>query len=189
MLNSELIKDLKAQRAELRSEYENLVETFHEEYPDVLKIKSRMNSIEERIQEETERIFKSIEHEYLAAKARVKTLGQRMERYQERAMELNERATQYNIMAREVETNKAIYQSLLERAKEIESMAGVSPSSIQLVDRAFLPIFPAKPDVRRNLLLAIVLGLMLGVGMAFLIEYFADTITNSDQITERFQIP
>ncbi|MFW5874673.1 MAG: GumC family protein [bacterium] len=189
VLNSGLIEDLKTSRAELRSEYENMVETFHEQYPDVRKIKSRMNSIEERIEEETDRIFNSIEHEYLAAKARVETLEQRMERNQERAMELNEGATQYQIMAREVETNKAIYQSLLERAKEVESMAGVSPSNTRLVDRASMPIFPAKPDVRRNLLLAIVLGLMLGVGMAFLMEYFADTITNPDQITDRFQIP
>jgi polysaccharide biosynthesis transport protein len=73
----------------------------------------------------------------------------------QQALALNERATQYMIMAREVETNKAIYQSLLERAKEIESMAGVSPSNIQIVDVASLPIFPAKPNVRRNLMLAV----------------------------------
>jgi capsular exopolysaccharide synthesis family protein len=92
-------------------------------------------------------------------------------------------------MAREVETNQAIYQSLLERAKEIESMAGVSASNIQIVDKASLPILPTKPNVKLNLLLAIVVGLLGGIGCAFLSEYFADTITNPEEITERFQIP
>jgi capsular exopolysaccharide synthesis family protein len=92
-------------------------------------------------------------------------------------------------MAREVGTNKAIYQSLLLRVKEIESMVGVSSSNINIIDRAAVPIFPFKPKVKLNLLLAIVLGFMAGLGCAFLVEYFADTITNPDQISERFQIP
>jgi capsular exopolysaccharide synthesis family protein len=52
-----------------------------------------------------------------------------------------------------------------------------------------LPIFPFKPKVKLNLLLAIVVGFLAGLGCAFLFEYFADTITNPDQISERFQIP
>ena len=68
-------------------------------------------------------------------------------------------------------------------------MVGVSSSNIHIIDRAALPIFPFKPKVKMNLLLAIVVGFMAGLGCAFLVEYFADTITNPDQITDRFQIP
>ncbi len=189
VLNSEMINDLKKEHATLQSEYENLIEIFHEDYPDVKAITSRMNSINERITSESVKIFNSIRHEFLSARNRFEVLQKNMEEKKQLALELNERATQYTIMSREVETNKAIYQSLLERAKEIESMAGISPSNIQVVDKASLPIFPAKPNVKRNLLLAIVVGLMAGLGVAFLIEYFSDTITNPDQIMDRFQIP
>ncbi|MDZ7831053.1 MAG: polysaccharide biosynthesis tyrosine autokinase [Desulfobacterales bacterium] len=189
VLESELIGNLKSQYAELQSEYDHLEETFHAEYPDVKQIRSRMRSLEERIQNEIQVIIDSIENEYLAAQSRVEALKEKMEERKQEALALNQRATQYKIMEREVETNKAIYQSLLERAKEIESMAGVSPTNIQVVDKASLPIFPAKPDVKRNLLLAIVLGLIGGIGAAFVMEYFADTITNPDQITDRFQLP
>jgi polysaccharide biosynthesis transport protein len=189
VLNNPMINELKKEHAKLQSEYENLSEIFHEDYPDVKTIKSRMNSIDERVTSESGKIFNSIGHEYLSARNRFEVLQKNMEEKKQLALELNERATQYTIMSREVETNKAIYQSLLERAKEIESMAGISPSNIQVVDIASLPIFPAKPNVRRNLLLAIVVGLMAGLGVAFLIEYFSDTITNPDQIMERFQIP
>ncbi len=68
-------------------------------------------------------------------------------------------------------------------------MAGVSASNIQIVDRASLPILAVKPNVKLNLLLAIVVGLLGGIGCAFLSEYFADTITNPEEISERFQIP
>jgi capsular exopolysaccharide synthesis family protein len=189
VLTSTLINDLKSEYAKHRSEYEQLSETFHEDYPDVKTIKSRMNSIEARINSESQKIFDSIKYDYLSAKSKLDSLRTNMEQKKKQALDLNERATQYTIMTREVETNKAIYQSLLERAKEIESMAGISPSNIQIVDKASLPIFPAKPNVPRNLMLAIILGLMGGVGAAFAMEYFADTITNPEQIPDRFQIP
>lgn len=68
-------------------------------------------------------------------------------------------------------------------------MVGVSSSNINIIDRASLPIFASKPKIKLNLLLAIVVGFLGGLGGAFVVEYFADTITNPDQITERFQIP
>jgi succinoglycan biosynthesis transport protein ExoP len=92
-------------------------------------------------------------------------------------------------MAREVDTNKVIYQSLLQRAKEIESMAGVSSSNIQIVNRADLPLLAVKPNVKLNLLLSIVIGFLGGIGCAFVAEHFADIVTNPSEISDRFQIP
>ena len=189
VMTSTLINDLKSEYAKHRSEYEQLRETFHEDYPEVRTVRNRMQSLEGRINGESQKVLNSIEHEYLSTKSKLESLRAAMEIYKKQALDLNERSTQYTIMGREVETNKAIYQSLLERAKEIESMAGISPTNIQIVDKASLPIFPDKPKVLRNLMLAIVIGLMGGIGFAFLMEYFADTITNPDQISDRFQIP
>ena len=189
VLESELIAKLKENYAQLRSEYEELKTTFHDDYPVVRNLKARMVSIAGRIKQEEERIFSAIKNEYLTARTKTAAMQERIELQKKFVLDLNERATQYSIMAREVETNQAIYQSLLERAKEIESMAGVSASNIQIVDKASLPILATKPNVKLNLLLAIVLGLFGGVGCAFLCEYFADTITNPEEISERFQIP
>lgn len=189
VLNSPLINQLKSEYINLRSEYEKLSEVFREDYPDVKAVKSRMNSIEAQINGESQKIFNSIRYEYETALGLVKSLTEKFERKKQQAMDLNERATQYKIMEREVETNKAIYQSLLQRAREIESMAGVSPNNFQIIDQASLPIFPATPNVKLNLLLAIVLGLTAGIGGALLVEYFADTITSPEQISERFHIP
>jgi capsular exopolysaccharide synthesis family protein len=189
VLESELIAKLKENYAQLRSEYADLKITFHDDYPVVRNLKARMISIAGRIKQEEERIFFSIKNEYLAARQTAAAMQERIETQKKLVLDLNERATQFSIMAREVETNKAIYLSLLERVKEIESMAGVSASNIQIVDQASLPILAVKPNVKLNLLLAIVVGFLGGIGCAFLSEYFADTITNPEEISERFQIP
>ena len=134
-------------------------------------------------------IFLSIENEYESAQKIVSAMEKRIEHQKNLVLDMNDRATQYSIMAREVDTNKVIYQSLLQRAKEIESMAGVSSGNIQIVNRADLPLLAVKPNVKLNLLLSIVLGLLGGIGCAFMAEYFADTVTHPSEISDRFQIP
>jgi polysaccharide biosynthesis transport protein len=189
VLESSMISNLKATYAQLRSEYEDLTVTFRDEYPEVKALKMRMDSINERIQNEEAKIFSAIKNDYEAALKKANAMQERVISQKQSAMALNERATQYKIMEREVETNKHIYQSLLQRVKEIESMVGVSSGNIHIVGPASLPILPFKPNVKRNMMLAIVIGLVLGIGGAFFLEYFTDTINNPDEISDRFQIP
>ncbi len=189
VLESELVAELKNQYATLCSECDELNVTFHDEYPAVKALKVRMKSIANRISSEEQKVFLAMENEYMTALKKSQAMKARVYEQKKLAMDLNERATQYKIMDREVETNKGIYQSLLERTKEIESMAGVSSSNINILDHALLPVFPFKPNVKMNLLLAMITGLIGGIGCAFLLEYFADTITDPDEIPDRFQIP
>ena len=189
VLENNLIASLKDKYARLSAEYEELKEAFHDEYPKVKAIKARMESIAALIEEQEYGVFLSIANEYESSKKIVMALEKRIERQKELVLDLNDRTTQYSIMAREVETNEEIYQSLLQRAKEIESMAGVSSSNIQIVNRADLPLKSVKPNVKLNLFLSIVIGLLGGIATAFLAEYFADTVTHPNEIPERFQIP
>ncbi|MBW1957228.1 MAG: polysaccharide biosynthesis tyrosine autokinase [Deltaproteobacteria bacterium] len=189
VMENQVISGLKAEYARLRSEYEDLTVTFHDGYPAVKALKTKMDSIADRINIEEQKVFLAIANQYKAGLQKVETMQERLEHQKKMAIDLNERATQYKIMAREVETNKGIYQSLLERTKEIESMVGVSSSNIHIVDKAMLPIKPFKPRVKLNLLLALVVGVMGGLGLAFFLEYFTDTITDPDEISDRFHIP
>ena len=189
VLESDLIASLKASHAKLNGEYMELKAIFHDAYPKVTALRARMDTISELIQEQENGIFLSIANEYHSAQKMVLSMEKRIEHQKNLVLDLNDRATQYSIMAREVETNKEIYQSLLQRAKEIESMAGVNSSNIQIVNRSDLPLKAVKPNVKLNLMLALVLGLLGGVGSAFLAEYFADTVTHPNEIPDRFQIP
>jgi uncharacterized protein involved in exopolysaccharide biosynthesis len=189
MVENELIQNLKNQQATLLAEYKQLGTTFKPGYPKMLQLKAQMDETEQRIQAEKNAIFDSIRDEYETAQKTEEYLVSRTEEQKQRAMQLEEKATQYKILAREVETNKFIYQSLLERSKEIEATLGSSVTNIQIIDMARPPLYPFRPRVALNLALSLVLGIFGGVGAALLLEYFDNTIKNPDEMIDRFGIP
>jgi capsular exopolysaccharide synthesis family protein len=189
VLESDLIANLKNKYADLSSSYEDLKTTFHDDYPKARNLKARLDRVAAIIKAEENGIMMTIKNEYESAREIVRAMENRIEVQKQMVLDLNDRATQYSIMAREVDTNEEIYQSLLQRVKEIESMAGVSSSNIQIVSLADLPLLPVKPRIKLNLVLSVVVGLLCGIGCALLAEHFADIVTNPSEISDRFQIP
>jgi len=189
VLSNPLIQELRAQYIDLMAQYRELRATFKDDYPSVQRIRAKMSDVQSKIGQEERRIADSIKKDYLTTLDKEQTYRTKAEERKALALELNEKATQYKILQREVETNKQIHQSLLERAKEIDASVGADIGNIQVVDYAKLPLKPYKPNVRLNLLLAIVIGLMGGVGLAFFLEYLDNTIKGIDEVADRFQIP
>ncbi len=189
MVENELIQNLRNQHVALLSEYQQLSTTFKPGYPKMLQLKARMEEIETQIRAEKQAIIDSIKNDYETALKTENYLASRTEEQKGKAMELEEKATQYKILDREVETNKSIYNSLLQRSKEIEATVGASVTNIQVVDSARPPLYPYKPRVVLNLALGLVLGLFGGIGLAFVLEFFDNTIKNPDEMAERFGIP
>jgi capsular exopolysaccharide synthesis family protein len=189
MVENELIQNLRNQHVALLSEYRQLSTTFKPGYPKMVQLKERMDEISEQIQAEKQAVIDSIRNDYETALKTENYLAVRTEEQKDRVMELEEKATQYKIYDREVETNKSIYQSLLQRSKEIEASVGASVTNIQVVDSARPPLYPFKPRVAINLALGLVLGLFGGVGVAVVLEYFDNTIKNPDEMADRFGIP
>ena len=189
VLDSQLIQNLKNQHAILKAEYEDLSTTFKPGYPKMVQLKARMDDLVQRFQEEKAVIINSIKNDYETALKTEEYLQERAEIQKERSLDLEQKATQYKIYEREVESSKSIYNSLLQRSKEIEATVGAAVTNIQIVDTARPPLYPYKPRVALNLLLGIVLGLFAGIGTAFLLEYFDNTIKNPDEMADRFHIP
>ena len=189
VMDNRVIQELRRQLAEATGQYEELKAIFMDEYPKVKVLKARMEEIQRKIDTEQKRIVQALENTYQAAVTKEKTLQRAAEEKKALALELNEKATQYKILSREVETSKEIFQSLLERSKEIDANVGAEISNIHVVDYASLPLHPYKPRVKLNLLLALIVGLMGGVGLAFFLEYLDNTVKRIDEISDRFRIP
>lgn len=189
VLQNSLIQNLKDQYINLMSEYEKLRVTYKNNYPTVKSLRAKMLDINRRISEEQERILNSLKTEYLEASRVEKALTNKAEEKKAMALKVNELASQYKILEREVETNKQIYQSLLERSKEIDANVGTDLGNIQLVDYASLPLKPYKPNILLNILAAAILGLMGGTGLAFFREYMDNTVKKVEDISSRHMIP
>jgi len=109
-----------------------------------------------------------------------------LEGQQKQVNVIAEKAVQYNILKREVETNKQLYEGLLQRLKEAGVSASLKASNIRIVDSAEPPAKPAKPRIPLNLAVAALLGLGLGISTAFLQERLDDTLKGADDVERVF---
>ncbi|MGE4442825.1 MAG: GumC family protein [Desulfomicrobium sp.] len=188
LIDNPLIQELRREYVQLVSQYEDKLIVFKPDYPEARRLKARLDDVAARIGNEENRILSGIRNDYLVARKNEEYLRVQADLAKKRALELNDRATQYKILQREVETNKEIHQSLLQRGKEIDATVGTDISNIQVVDHALLPVKADRPRIVFNLLLAIAIGLVLGIAAAFLLEFLDNTVKGIDEITDRFGI-
>ena len=186
---NDIINNLRVQYLALLSEYEKLKVRYKDEHPSMKSLKAAMLEVGSRISSEQERILSTIRNDYLATVNTEKALRATAEEKKAAALRLNDLVSQYKILEREVEVNKQIYQSLLGRSKEIDANVGTDLTNIKIVSFATLPLRPYQPNVPRNLFVALVLGLVLGVGTALVREHMDNSIRRVEEMPGRFWIP
>lgn len=189
VMNDPSVRQLKTEYVKLRSEYDNLDARYGANYPEMKELGAQINRIQYEIDSQLDQIARSIEKGYRAAKKKEDILRQRTDVQKKRAAELNEVATQYQILQREVDTNKTIYQDLLQRLKETEVTSGIRATNVQVIDYAFPPLIPYKPNILFNIVIAAIMGLMTGILLAFGFEHFDRTIRDEEDIRKRFPVP
>ena len=109
-------------------------------------------------------------------------LRQAMNQQTEDANQLNENAIEYNLLKRDLESNRQLYEGLLQKLKEASVSAGLRSSNIHIVDVAHVPAAPSAPRILRNLAAAIVMGLAGGIALALVQERFDRTLRSVHQI-------
>jgi capsular exopolysaccharide synthesis family protein len=189
ILENRLIMDLKQAYIQLEAQYMKLSETYKPEYPEMVRVKQQMQTIQKRIDAETNKIITGIKNDYESSLRKETLLRQAFTLQKAVVQEMNEKAIQYNILKREADTNKELYKGLLQRMKEAGVSAGIMASNIQVVDQAELPTKPYKPNKRLNLILAAVVGLFLGVGLAFFFEYLDNTVKTPEDVEQLIRLP
>jgi len=184
-----LIQELKARYAEIKSRFNKFSQMYKPEHPEMLRLKSQLEEMVRNIRAEVEQILGSLKTEYDVAKAREKSLQTALHEQTRRVQELNDKAIQYRILTREAETNRKMYDTLLERMKEVKLSGGVEKNNITILDYADIQDKPVKPRVALNILLAVVTGLVLGTGLAFLVEYLDTTIKTPEDVKGAVNLP
>jgi len=157
--------------------------------PQVQQLQSRVHQAREQLEREKQLAVENARTEYETALASEQLLMEAFEKQKEQTNNLNESSIQYNILRRDVETSKQLYDGLLQRMKEAGVAAGLESSNIRFVDKARVPKIPSSPKPKRNLAMSLVLGLMGGVGLAFLMNYMDNTIKTPEDIEEKVGLP
>jgi len=184
---------LRAEQARLQAEYQEKLSTFRPEYPDMVRLRSRIDSIGSALARETRTLSggqaTSLAAQYRAAAAEERTLQARVAQLKGAVLSDRSDRIQYNILQREVDTNRSMYDALLQRYKEVGVAGGVGTSNVSVVDRAEAPGGPYKPNLMLNVLIGLALGLVGGIGAALLLEFLNDTIKSPDDVREKLRLP
>jgi capsular exopolysaccharide synthesis family protein len=189
VVDNKLMQELTARLAELERQKAALAPTFTGDYPKMKEVQSQIDQTEKRLEAERKRAVQGIVDDYLAATRRENMVRTAFEQQQNQANLVAGRAVQYNILKREVDTNKQLYEGLLQRLKEAGVSAGMNASNIRVVDAAVPPTRPVRPRPILNLSLALLFGLCFGVGTAFLQEHLDNTLNNSADVERILRVP
>lgn len=176
VLLSTIVSQLKNRRTELTSQYQDKLRIFKPDYPTMMQIQGQIDEVDQQLRSEISRIKQSVKAEYESARSTESMLAARLSELKLQILDLQGRSIKYNILKREVDTNRQLYDGLLQRYKEIGVAGGIGANNISVVDRARAPRGRYSPNLTRNLALGLLAGLAAGVLLALMIERLDDTI-------------
>jgi len=180
---------LNAQLASALSDYAAMSKQFKPDYPPLAQLKARIDRLQQVDNEAAEKNARSVEASYGAAKIKEAGLQEELNRVRGEALGLNDASVEYAILQREVDTNRELYNSVLQRMKDVGLAAESQTSNTVVVDDAVAPGGPSSPHPVTAILQAMAFGLALGIGLAFLIEYQDKTLKTPDEIESYLRLP
>jgi GumC protein len=170
VVTNPLIQNMLQTRGQLSAEYQQKLSTFKADYPEMLRLNSQISDIDRQINMQATNIRASIKAQYDAARLHEQMLEQRIEQLKGDELDLQDRSIRYNMLKREADTNRQLYDGLLQRFKEIGVAGNVGANNISVVDNADVPTRQYSPRLAFNLALAAVFGVFLGLLVALLLH-------------------
>ncbi|MDF2496171.1 polysaccharide biosynthesis tyrosine autokinase [Sphingomonas sp.] len=188
-LRNQAINSLRQKRAELAAEYQRMMVQFEPGYPAAKAIQSQINQLDRSIAREEGRVSGSLEADFREAQQRENALQAKVEQLKANYLDLRRRSIQYNIYQQEVDTNRSLYDGLLQRFKEIGVAGGVGVNNISIVDPADIPQDPSSPRLLLNLAVSLLAGVLLGAVLAFGLEQIDEAIADPTEVERRLGLP
>jgi len=195
-LSSGLVSQLRNDQARLEREYAEKLNLFKPEWPAMQQLRAQIEKGKQHltavVQETVAKARDVARSDYLTAQRREESLKNVLQGQKSEAMALNTNAVEYNNLRVEVETKRALYDTLLKRNAETQitsRLRGERLSNIRIVDRALPPTSRFRPSYKLNGLVSLLLGGAIGVILAFLLEYLDRSLRTPEQVERSLQLP
>lgn len=188
-LKTETIRSLEQRLSEAESELASFSSQYGSEWPAVKETRIEVEDLERQLVDQKQESIGSTRQQFQLTQDRYARLEAAVARQRALVDELNESSIQYNILKREVDSNKEIYEGLLQRLKEAGVASGLRSSNIRIADRAEVPTARSSPRRTRTLMLATILGFFLGTGLVLLIEALDNSLKTTDDVSQRLGLP
>ncbi|MFZ5672254.1 MAG: GumC family protein [Pseudomonadota bacterium] len=189
ILGDPTIQENRKLRSQLAADYQQKLGLYKPAFPAMVRLKAQIQELDDQAKLAATAIKASIKAQFEAAKSAEAELAEQLESTKTDVLDQRSRSIQYNILQREVDTNRTLYDGLLQRYKEIGVAGGVGTNNISVVDRAERPNFPSSPKLLVNMMMALVAGAALGVASAFGLEYMDDTFKSPEDVESSLAMP
>jgi capsular exopolysaccharide synthesis family protein len=189
VLSNPAIQQMTQKRAELQSQYQEELQHRKADHPAVQQAAAAIRELDRQIATLAGSIRNSIHNQFRVAQNQEAELASSVGNLKGATLREQQLGVRYNILKREVDTNRELYDGLLQRYKEVSAEAGVTSNNISVVDRAEPPMLPISPRPLVNLTLAAILGVLLAAGAVAAKEIFRDGVRDPDEVEQRFGVP
>src|SRR5213080_4989970 len=183
------LTELLKKRSEVSSDYTDALNQYGPNFPKVQRLQAQLKDYDQSIEKEKKNILAVLESDYREAQQRESLLTQALDEQKTETNQMAEKLVEYNILKREAEANKTLYEGLMTKLKETAISQGLRSSNIRVVDPAMIPSTPARPAKTRNVALAFLVGLVGGMGLALMREYLDNTVKSPDDVETLSGLP
>ena len=189
LIENKLINDLYSQMVNAEVELSRLGKVYKSKHPKVMQVRIEIEKTRKKLRQEIDKELESLKAERAVLLVRERVLQKTMTDFEEEGMETNKKELQFTILKRNVEMNQKLYDTLLSRMKEADITGNMDVSNIRITEKAVLPKFPVRPNKKRNLMLGVIFGLMIGIGLSFLREYLDRTLHTEEDVEKYLGLP
>lgn len=185
VVNNDAVQRMLSERAAQQVTLSETRERYTAEHPTAVMAAARVRQLDEQIQSIASSVGKSLEMQYRAARGQEAALAGQVTALKGQTLAEQDRSVRYNILRHEVDTNRSMYDLLLQRQREVSTSAGVAANNISVLDEAGLPAVPSSPKPLLNMLAGLFLGLISGLVLAVLRELTDDRVSSTEEIEQK----
>ena len=189
VISNSSVQALSQQLAQARVDYSELRQRLKEDHPTVRQKASVVAALERELNAQAQKIRRAIQERYDVARRQEASLAQNVDALKNDTLAERDRSIRYNILRRDVDTNRELYDALLQRFKEVSAEAGVTTNNVTVVDRAQPPSVPISPRPLRSMTMAFLLGLGAAAAFVYAREKFADAVRTPEDVEARVGLP
>ena len=183
------VQSYKEQKAKLEIEYQQNLRIYKPDFPKMQQIKAQIAEVDSQIKKEIGAIAATVQAQYQSAQQQEALIRQKLGETRKQVLSTQDSSIDLNLLKREVDTNRQLYDGLLQRIKQLGVSGGVVTNNISVVDPAEASLFPYKPNLPRNLLIGLAAGLFLGLCIVFVLEFIDDSIKFPDEVERILGLP
>lgn len=191
-VENRLIQNLREEYTNMKNEYEEKSKIFKPEYPEMIGLKTKMESMREELKSEIKKAVEAAELQYRSALKKEFSLKALLDKQKADVVEMDSNAILYNSLKIEAENKRKLLNSLEKKQNETlvsERLGGLKTSNISIIDKAKIPQKPVSPKKKLNMILALLMGIFGGVGLCFVFEYLDNTIKTPEDIEKLAGLP